>query len=116
MTTTAFRMDLMLPAMGIKRFRSHSRTPTTISTATRLIRGMIDSLLSSHVDTRTCPKRALFPCSSERLCDKCGAEGNLEFLGVQAEAGGLPTRFALSASSTRDIIGDPGADICPVTD
>src|ERR1700720_4673712 len=43
-------------------------------------------------------------------------ERNLEFLSVQAEAGGLITRFALSASSTTDILEDAGADICPVTD
>ncbi len=30
MTTTAFKMDLMLPAMGMKRFTNHRRTPTTI--------------------------------------------------------------------------------------
>jgi hypothetical protein len=48
MTTTKLRMDLMLPAMGMKRFTSHNRMPTTIRTATRLIRGMIDLLLSSH--------------------------------------------------------------------
>jgi len=29
-TTTAFKIDLMLPAMGMKRFTSHKRTPTTI--------------------------------------------------------------------------------------
>jgi hypothetical protein len=30
-TTTAFKIDLMLPAMGMKRFTSHKRTPTTIT-------------------------------------------------------------------------------------
>jgi hypothetical protein len=29
-TTTAFKIDLILPAIGIKRFTSHSKTPTTI--------------------------------------------------------------------------------------
>lgn len=30
MTTTAFKIDLMLPAIGMNRFTSHSRTPTTM--------------------------------------------------------------------------------------
>jgi hypothetical protein len=29
-TTTAFKIDLILPAMGMKRFTNHRRTPTTI--------------------------------------------------------------------------------------
>jgi hypothetical protein len=30
MTTTAFKIDLILPAMGMNRFTSHKRTPTTM--------------------------------------------------------------------------------------
>jgi hypothetical protein len=33
-TTTAFKMDLIVPCMGMKRLTSQSRTPTTISTIT----------------------------------------------------------------------------------
>jgi hypothetical protein len=40
-TTTAFKMDLMLPAMGIKRFTSQSRTPTTIRVSRIETRGML---------------------------------------------------------------------------
>jgi len=32
MTTTAFKIDLMLPAMGMKRFTNHRRTPIVIRT------------------------------------------------------------------------------------
>src|ERR1700730_9422437 len=68
MTTTPFKIDLMLPAMGMKRFTSHSRTPTTIKTTTRLMRGMIYSP-SSHADTR--PRWLLTGVSmwSENWCE-----------------------------------------------
>jgi len=52
MTTTAFKIELMPPAIGIKRFTNHNRTPTTIRIATRLIKGMIDSFPSSFADTQ----------------------------------------------------------------
>ena len=32
MTTTAFKIDLILPAMGMNWFTNHRRTPTTIRT------------------------------------------------------------------------------------
>src|SRR5580704_5301080 len=40
MTTTAFKMDLIVPCIGMKRLMSQSRTPTTIKTITMFIRGM----------------------------------------------------------------------------
>jgi hypothetical protein len=33
MTTTPFKIDLMDPCMGMKRFTSHKRTPTTMRTS-----------------------------------------------------------------------------------
>jgi hypothetical protein len=41
MTMTAFKMDLMEPAIGMKRFIRPSRTPTMISVTTMSIKGMI---------------------------------------------------------------------------
>jgi len=41
MTTTPFKIDLMLPAMGMKRFTSHNRTPTTIRVNRICMRGML---------------------------------------------------------------------------
>jgi len=41
MTTTALRIDLMLPAMGMKRFTSHRRTPTTIRAKRICMRGIL---------------------------------------------------------------------------
>jgi hypothetical protein len=43
MTTTAFRIDLIEPAIGINRLMSQRRTPTTIRTTTTLIKGMINT-------------------------------------------------------------------------
>jgi len=40
MTTTAFKIDLILPAMGMKRFTSHRRNPTTIRAIRICMRGM----------------------------------------------------------------------------
>src|SRR5580693_9455951 len=40
MTTTAFKIDLILPAIGMKRFTSQSRTPTTIRATKTCIRGI----------------------------------------------------------------------------
>src|SRR3974390_1490330 len=39
-TTTAFRIDLIVPCIGMKRLISHSTTPTTIRTMTICINGM----------------------------------------------------------------------------
>ncbi|MFA4901330.1 MAG: hypothetical protein WC600_01155 [Desulfobaccales bacterium] len=44
MTTTAFKIDLMEPAIGMYELTSQRRTPTTIKTSTTLIKGMIYSL------------------------------------------------------------------------
>jgi hypothetical protein len=41
MTTTALRIDLMLPAMGMKLFTSHRRTPTTIRAKRICMRGIL---------------------------------------------------------------------------
>jgi hypothetical protein len=40
-----FRIDLMLPAMGMYELISHSTTPTTTSTTTMLIKGIFLTLL-----------------------------------------------------------------------
>jgi hypothetical protein len=39
-TTTAFKIDLIDPAIGMKLFTSHSSTPTTISTINTCSNGM----------------------------------------------------------------------------
>jgi hypothetical protein len=41
MTTTAFKIDLMVPCMGMKRFTSHSNTPTTIRATRICMRGIL---------------------------------------------------------------------------
>src|SRR5579859_366018 len=41
MTTTPFKIDLMLPAMGMKRFTSHKRKPTTMRTRRTLRIGIV---------------------------------------------------------------------------
>jgi hypothetical protein len=43
-TTTAFRIDLMELAMGMKRSTSHRRTPTTMRTRTTCSNGMFFDL------------------------------------------------------------------------
>src|SRR5277367_1101891 len=40
MTTTAFKMDLIVPCMGMKRLTSQSRTPTTTRTIRTCNKGM----------------------------------------------------------------------------
>jgi hypothetical protein len=40
----------MDPAMGMKRFTSHRRTPTTINATTICIKGMIDSPRIHYTD------------------------------------------------------------------
>ena len=40
MTARAFKLDLILPAIGMKRFTSQSRTPTTIRAMKTCIRGI----------------------------------------------------------------------------
>ena len=39
-TTTPFRIDLIVPCIGINRLTSHSKTPTTIKTTTTFINGI----------------------------------------------------------------------------
>src|SRR6266849_6240718 len=53
MTTTAFKIDLMLPAMGMNWFTSHKRTPTTTRTRRIWRRGMLFTFLSLLRDTST---------------------------------------------------------------
>src|ERR1700730_5637568 len=53
MTTTAFKIDLMLPAMGIKRFTSHNRTPMTIRVSRMGRRGILFTFLSLLQDIST---------------------------------------------------------------
>jgi hypothetical protein len=43
MMTTAFKIDLMEPAMGMYELTSQRRTPTTIKTKITWIKGMISS-------------------------------------------------------------------------
>ncbi len=43
-TTTPFKMDLIVPCIGINRLISHNKTPTTISTITTCISGTAASL------------------------------------------------------------------------
>lgn len=43
MTTTAFKIDLMEPAIGMYELTSQRRTPTTIRTSTTWIKGMLYS-------------------------------------------------------------------------
>src|SRR5512135_1093363 len=43
MTTTAFKIDLMEPAIGMYELTSQRSTPTTIKTTTTWIKGMIYS-------------------------------------------------------------------------
>jgi hypothetical protein len=45
MTTTAFKIILMEPAMGMYELMSQRRTPTTIKTITTWINGMIYSFI-----------------------------------------------------------------------
>ena len=40
MTTTAFKIDLMVPCIGMKRFTSHNKTPTTIRVNRICMRGI----------------------------------------------------------------------------
>jgi hypothetical protein len=47
-TTTTFRIDLMLEAMGMKRLIRPNATPTTTSTMTRLIKGMSCSPINTE--------------------------------------------------------------------
>jgi len=42
MTTMAFKIDLMEPAMGMNWLISHSTTPTTISVNNIWVKGMMD--------------------------------------------------------------------------
>lgn len=39
-TTTAFKMDLIVPCMGMNRLTSQSKTPTTIKTITIFSNGI----------------------------------------------------------------------------
>jgi hypothetical protein len=45
MTTTAFKIDLIEPAMGMYELTSQRRTPTTTRTTTTWIKGIIYSFL-----------------------------------------------------------------------
>src|SRR5215469_15391658 len=46
MTTTPFKMDLIVACIGINRLTSHSKTPTTISTINMLINGIVPPYLA----------------------------------------------------------------------
>jgi hypothetical protein len=64
MTTTPFKIDLMLPAMGMKRFTSHNRTPTTIRVNRICMRGILFTFLSLLQDTSTLAAR-IASCSAQ---------------------------------------------------
>jgi hypothetical protein len=69
MTTTAFKIDLMLPAMGMNRFTSHSRTPTTIRANTICMRGILFYLsvyAARHFFTD--PTNCYVPCLDWKTC------------------------------------------------
>jgi len=46
MTTTPFKMDLIVACIGKNRLTSHSKTPTTISTINMLINGIVPPYLA----------------------------------------------------------------------
>jgi hypothetical protein len=52
MITTAFKIDLMEPAIGMYELTSQSRTPTTTKTTTTWIKGMIYSSFVWRLDLR----------------------------------------------------------------
>jgi hypothetical protein len=67
MTTTPFKIDLILPAMGMKRFTSHNRTPTTIRVNRICMRGMLFHLsvfAAKHFHTG--PTNCCRPCLARR--------------------------------------------------
>jgi hypothetical protein len=55
-TTTAFNIDLIDPAIGMKLFTSHSNTPTTIKTINTCSNGINLTPFSSQADTPARPK------------------------------------------------------------
>ena len=69
MTTTAFKMDLILPAMGMKLFTSHRRTPTTIRAMRIWMRGMrfyLSVFVARHV-YRARKEVPAGPCAASAL-------------------------------------------------
>jgi hypothetical protein len=69
MTTTAFKMDLILPAMGMKLFTSHRRTPTTIRAMRIWMRGMrfyLSVFVARHV-YRARKEFPAGPCAASAL-------------------------------------------------
>jgi hypothetical protein len=61
MITTAFKIDLIEPAMGMYELTSQRRTPTTIKTTTTWIKGMIYSFLNVWILKNTPLCRQLPP-------------------------------------------------------
>jgi hypothetical protein len=99
MTTTAFKIDLMLLAMGIKRFMSHSRTPTTIRTTTILIKGMIWPP-SLHKQTRAGIGTNFLVDPKMNAASVERSETRNIWM-VQAEGTSIVSRFSFSASPRR---------------
>ena len=81
MTTTAFKIDLIVPAIGMNRFTSHSRTPTTIRATKTCMRGILISFLIVLQDTFTLLRRFRHPFErrpSEKTF-RLGARGDSAF-------------------------------------
>jgi hypothetical protein len=49
-TTTPFKIDLMVACMGMNRFTSHSSTPTTTRTSRSWIKGMVLTFLLARAN------------------------------------------------------------------
>src|SRR5579859_2499729 len=81
MTTTAFKIDLMEPAIGIKLLTSQRRTPTTIKVIRTLIKGIISFPPCSIVELS--PPVASLP---QLLHASCRAEKHQGAAGENQEA------------------------------
>jgi hypothetical protein len=68
MTTTPFKIDLIVPCIGMNRLTSQSKTPSTIKTITTCIKGM--SLRAPHRNAAKHPKATLGSCGSPRHTKK----------------------------------------------
>src|SRR5580658_1567913 len=84
-TTTAFKIDLIDPAIGMKLFTSHSNTPTTIKTINTCSNGINLAPFSSQADTPPVPSccAQFLACSQtcyrrlngEEICDiRCDSD------------------------------------------
>jgi hypothetical protein len=64
-TTTAFRIDLIEPAMGMNVFINHSKIPTTIKAMTTCIKGIAStSLPNSELESMDESRKEMDPSSN----------------------------------------------------